>query len=440
MTRSSPTRVIGGRYVLLERLGRGGAGIVWRAEDRVTGREVAVKELHLRGGRGPDERRLFRDRLLQAARAASRLDHPGVVTVHDVVTDDDVDHIVMELVEAPTLADEVAAHRRLDERTVTGVARKLAAALQAIHAAGVAHGDITPRNVVLGPGARVRLADLGVADAADELRLTRPPEFLAPELLEGGPATPESDLWALGATLYSALHGRSPFAMGTREETLAAVRHAEVAPAVTAGPLGAVLAGLLQRTPQARLTALQVATHLDVPGVPVPSGPGRATRWGWTAAAVVLGLVAGSAAGFALVGAGGPAVTTLTHGVDGDVPTTAASEGLCLRDVPARASVPDGALVPCAGPHGSEVFATLDPYGGRSVPDPGREAVAGYAELACTAAFEAAVAPPDRRGLAIVALVPSSAEFESGRREVHCLLGAEDGTPLTGSRIAGQPG
>ena len=116
MTPVSPTRVIGGRYVVLAELGRGGMGVVWRAEDRVMGRHVAVKELHLPTGLGAEERRLFRERLLREARTAGRLNHPGIVTVYDVVTDGGVDHIVMELIEARTLADVVAGSGPLDER------------------------------------------------------------------------------------------------------------------------------------------------------------------------------------------------------------------------------------------------------------------------------------------------------------------------------------
>ena len=101
---------------MLAELGRGGMGVVWRAEDRVMGRQVAVKELHLPAGLGDEERRLFRERLLREARTAGRLNHPGIVTVYDVVTDGGVDHIVMELIEARTLSDVVAASGPLDER------------------------------------------------------------------------------------------------------------------------------------------------------------------------------------------------------------------------------------------------------------------------------------------------------------------------------------
>ena len=120
----TPTRVIGGRYVVLTELGRGGMGVVWRAEDRVMGRQVAVKELHLPAGLGEEERRLFRERLLREARTAGRLNHPGIVTVYDVINDGGVDHIVMELIEARTLADVVAESGPRGERSATADAAR----------------------------------------------------------------------------------------------------------------------------------------------------------------------------------------------------------------------------------------------------------------------------------------------------------------------------
>lgn len=229
-----PTRVVGGRYIILGELGRGGMGIVWRAEDRVMGRQVAVKELHLPAGLSPEERRLFRERLLREARTAGRLNAPGIVTVHDVITDSGVDHIVMELIEARTLADVVAVEGPLDERRLVAITKELLAALRTAHENGVVHRDVKPSNVMLGPGDRVKLTDFGIAQAADDPRLTTTgavpgsPSYLAPERFEGREATPASDLWSLGATLYFALNGGSPFARDTTAATIAAVLHSEV--------------------------------------------------------------------------------------------------------------------------------------------------------------------------------------------------------------------
>ncbi len=211
-----PTRVIGGRYVVLAELGRGGMGIVWRAEDRVMGRHVAVKELHLPVGLSTEERALFRERLLREARTAGRLNDPGIVTVYDVITDDGVDHIVMELIDARTLAQVVATSGPLDERAVVTIGRQVLTALRTAHDGGVVHRDVKPSNVMLAADGRVKLTDFGIAQAADDPRLTTTgsligsPGYMSPERLEGGGATPAADLWALGATLFHAVQGHGP--------------------------------------------------------------------------------------------------------------------------------------------------------------------------------------------------------------------------------------
>ncbi|HYH30734.1 MAG TPA: protein kinase [Pseudonocardia sp.] len=424
MTDISPTRVIGGRYVVLGELCRAAGGVVWRAEDRVTGRQVAVKELHL-PRQSAEERLQFRERLLRAARAAGRTDAPVLVTVHDVVTDDDVEHVVTELVEAPTLAERVAADGPLDEPAVRELAQQLAGTLHALRAVGVAHGGVAPDTVLLGP--RVRLAGLGVAEAADDAAVAPPPGFLAPELRDGGAASPESDVWALGATVFHALHGRPPAPRDVREER--------------DGALAGVLAGMLRDAPQARLTARQVTALLET-GAPPPTR-GRGDRRWWAAAALVLGVAAGVVAGSALAGTGGPEVTTLTHGPDGDVRFAPPPGAACLRGAPAAGRWGGDDRVDCAGPHELEVLATLDPFAARAVPHPGRADLSAYAAAACTATFEALVTAPERDGLEVVALVPSRTAFEAGApggRAVHCLLRSAAGVPLVGSRISGEGG
>ena len=195
-----------------------------------------------------------------------------MVTVYDVVTDEGVDHIVMELVEAPTLAEVVATRGPLDERSTTTVALQLLSALRTAHESGVVHRDVKPSNVMLGPGGRVRLADFGIAQAADDPRLTMSgavvgsPAYMSPERLEGAPATPASDMWALGATLFHAAEGRGPFGRETTAATIAAVLHADVPALHTRGPLGAVISGLLQRDPQARLGGQQAMALLSSAG------------------------------------------------------------------------------------------------------------------------------------------------------------------------------
>jgi hypothetical protein len=469
----TPTRVIGGRYVVLAELGRGGMGVVWRAEDRVMGRHVAVKELHLPEGLSPQERALFRERLLREARTAGRLNDPGVVTVYDVVSDEGVDHIVMELIEAPTLAETVAKQGPLDERTATSVALQLLSALRTAHESGVVHRDVKPSNVMLGPGGRVRLADFGIAQAADDPRLTvsgavvGSPAYLSPERLEGAAATPAADMWALGATLFHALQGSSPFSRETTAATMSAVLHAEVPPVRTRGPLGAVISGLLQRDPQARLGGQQAAALLAAAGPPSPpaeerepatapigvvGGRTRPVRrgglhWWWLVAALVLGLVGGAAGGYVLGRTdGAPAVVTMTYGAGGDLPVFAPSSTACLPGqlAPGR-SFPSGSIVSCDQPHDLEIFETFNPFGTlRELSYPGREPLAAYATNACSLVFGSdLIGGPDKDRLAVVALVPSAAAFAARAdssssftsRDVICLLRSADGSQLTGTRI-----
>ncbi|MCO1654854.1 serine/threonine-protein kinase [Pseudonocardia humida] len=470
----APTRVIGGRYVVLGELGRGGMGIVWRAEDRVIGRQVAVKELHLAEGLSPEDRHNFRERLLREARTAGRLSDPGIVTVYDVVTDNGVDHIVMELIDARTLADVVAQNGPLDERTATPVAQQLLSALRAAHEAGVAHRDVKPGNVMLTPSGRVKLTDFGIAHATDDTRLTSTgllvgsPGYLSPEQLDGADASPASDLWALGATLFYAVEGRGPFTRDTTAATISAVLQAEIPPTRARGALGAVIAGLLQRDPTVRLTGPQAAAILGSPAtstMPVggPHGPGpttplqQATRGGgwrrtllWTAAALVVGLVAGGIGGRLLLpGLGEREITTLSYGAGGDVPEFDVSNGYCYQVAPGPGrAVDSGAMRDCDEVHDSQVFAAYLPYGSDDeVRYPGAEDFREFGAAACRMYFDNVVVGEDKDQLAVTLLLPSEEAFQDDTRSagasrpsyqsrgVYCVLSAADGRQLTGTRV-----
>ena len=180
-------RRVAGRYALGAELGRGGMGTVWRATDELLGREVAVKEIALPetvGGPGQDAASI-RARVLREARAAARLNHPGIVTVHDVL--DAPDRLfIMELVEAPSLAAVVAKEGPLPPARVARIGLGLVDALEAAHAAGIVHRDVKPGNVLLLPGDRVKLADFGIAAVQGDPQLTASkvamgsPAFMAP--------------------------------------------------------------------------------------------------------------------------------------------------------------------------------------------------------------------------------------------------------------------
>ncbi|MZD08554.1 protein kinase, partial [Streptomyces sp. SID5785] len=157
-------RVVGGRYRLEARIGRGGMGVVWRAADTLLGRRVAVKELAVDETLSEDEAEQQRERMLREARAVAQLRHPHVIVVHDVVVQDGRPYIVMELVEGCSLADRIAHDGPLDVREAARIGVALLGALRVAHAAGVLHRDLKPANVLLEPATgRVVLTDFGIA-------------------------------------------------------------------------------------------------------------------------------------------------------------------------------------------------------------------------------------------------------------------------------------
>ncbi len=263
------SQLIAGRYRLSRLLGQGGMGAVWRAHDEQLGRDVAVKELRLPEHLGEAERQNWIARLDREARAAARLKHPGIITVHDRISGPDGrPWIVMELVDGGSLADLIEAHGALTPQRAAVIGRQVAAALGAAHRMGITHRDIKPANILLEED-RVVLTDFGIAAVEGDATLTATgmimgtPAFMAPEQVRGLPATAESDLWSLGATLYAAVEGHAPFAGTAPSAVLVAVVTEPPIPAVRAGALGSVLDGLLQKDPAARLTTDQLQARLD---------------------------------------------------------------------------------------------------------------------------------------------------------------------------------
>ena len=255
-------RLVGGRYRLTERLGAGAMGTVWRGDDLLLGRPVAVKEVVLPPGTRPEEAEVLRERTRREARAAARLDHPSAVRVYDVVEEDGRPWLVLELVEGRTLAEVVAGDGPLPPGRTAQVGLALLGALEAAHAKGIVHRDVKPGNVLLTEHGRVVLTDFGIATSAGDSALTSgglligSPAYIAPERARGLSPGAASDLWSLGATLYTAVEGRPAFDEdGDPLRTVTAVVSGQPAPCVLAGPLAPVLDGLLQNDPDQRLTA-----------------------------------------------------------------------------------------------------------------------------------------------------------------------------------------
>jgi eukaryotic-like serine/threonine-protein kinase len=282
-------------------------GVVWRAQDGVLGREVAVKEVVFPPTMPQEERRPAQARVLREARAAARLNHPGVVTLYDVLQDRGGTFIVMELVKAPTLADLVRAEGPLPPERVAELGGQLAGALEAAHAAGIVHRDVKPANVMVPPRGMAKLADFGIASLQGDPQLTSTglvigsPAYMAPEQARGEASGPPVDFWALGATMFYAVEGEPPFDRGTSIATLAAVVNDPPRTPRRAGPLGPLITALLAKDPESRPSGPEVRAELSRLAAVPPSpptevlpvhGPGRTVPLPAAAPAAAAGLAA----------------------------------------------------------------------------------------------------------------------------------------------------
>jgi tRNA A-37 threonylcarbamoyl transferase component Bud32 len=268
MTQQSDV-LIAGRYRVVTKLGSGAMGTVWRAHDERLDRTVAIKEIRPPPDLNDAERAVFYRRTLREARTPAQLSHPSIIDVYDVVVEDGCPWIVMELVEAPNLDQLIEKSGPLPPAKVADIARQLLDALSTAHNAGILHRDIKPSNVLLSDNGRVVLTDFGLAITDRSARITRSdtfmgsPAYVAPEVARGEKATPQSDLWSLGATLYTAVEGRPPYDHPNVMATLSAVLTEDPAPLQRAGVLAPVINGLLQKSPHRRMTHARVLDRLD---------------------------------------------------------------------------------------------------------------------------------------------------------------------------------
>ncbi|HYQ65870.1 serine/threonine-protein kinase [Actinophytocola sp.] len=477
-------RVIAGRYSVIREIGRGGMGIVWLADDRTIGRRVAIKELHLAERADPRARRVLKERVLREARAAGRLNDPAVVTVYDVLREHDRTFIVMELIEAPTLADIVDREGPMPPGTVARIAEQLLSALQTAHAAGVVHRDVKPSNIMVLPNGRVKLTDFGIAQSTDDPHLTTTgilvgsPVYMAPERLRGADADAGSDLWALGAVLFFAVEGYSAFERDNTAAAIQAILNEVPQVGRCQGPLATVITGLLNSHPEARPSAPQVRRLLTqattmprtrVPTAPVPvvlSGNTQHTpapvtprrRWSLPVLAVAVALATAMfAGGYVVHAVTAPDPTApraerpaamapaLTYGSGGDLRqfTWAHRDGggICLTgELREGARITDDARVDCAKSHDTEIFDWLvfwsKPDADDAEPDigyPGVTRLTDFTENMCAMMFESEYVS-DTTGLRYRAVVPAEKAWVT-ERTVVCVLYDREGDRLDRSYV-----
>ncbi|MEX5636790.1 serine/threonine-protein kinase [Parafrankia sp. FMc2] len=272
--------LLAGRYRLGRILGSGGAGIVREGEDTLLRRPVAIKHVRLPPVASDEELAIARERVLREARVAARLRHPGLVAVYDVIESEDSPWIVMELVEGRSLAEVIRAEGRLAPAVVARMGVSLAYALEAAHRSGVVHRDVKPGNVLVTPEGQPRLTDFGIAVSEGDPALTSTgivvgsPAYIPPERARGSRVAAPGDVWGLGATLFTAVEGESPYAGEGALATLAAIVEDRRRPFRYAGPLGPVLAELLNPDPRRR-PSLSQARALLRRIADAEAGPGR---------------------------------------------------------------------------------------------------------------------------------------------------------------------
>ncbi len=266
--------MVAGRYRLVEKVGGGAMGVVWRGRDESLDRVIAVKELLLHNGFDEVKTGEAKQRAMREARIAARLQHPHAITVFDVVEESDRPWLIMEYLPSKSLAEVLYESGPLPVADVVKIGRQLASALLAAHQAGIVHRDVKPGNVLLGEDGTVKITDFGISRAAGDVTVTATgevagtPGFFSPEVARGSDANAASDVFSLGATLYTAVEGTPPF--GHSENAIALlyrVARGETVPPQQAGALTPILTRLLANDPEERPTTAEAFELLNDPAL-----------------------------------------------------------------------------------------------------------------------------------------------------------------------------
>ncbi|WP_039798434.1 serine/threonine-protein kinase [Nocardia araoensis] len=285
-------RLIAGRYRLTDPIGTGAMGVVWRATDVRLQRTVAVKQVLLGPGLTGSAALEAKRRAMREGRIAARLHHPNAITVFDVAEEDGQPWLVMEYMDAPSLATKLSGDRTLPPLEVARIGAQAASALAAAHDAGIMHRDVKPANLLVADDGTVKITDFGISRAVGDVTVTATgflagtPAYLSPEVARGEDPEPASDVFALGSTLYAAVQGAPPFGEGDNPLALLhAVARGEIPAPEAAGALGPVLMYLLapavadrptMREAKAVLEAVAAGRDVELPAsvtkvIPAPA-------------------------------------------------------------------------------------------------------------------------------------------------------------------------
>jgi serine/threonine protein kinase len=341
-----------GRYVLRQRLGKGGMGAVYLADDTVLERLVALKVALFQA----DEGSAFAQRFQREAKAAAGLRHPGICKVHDCGALDGLHYFTMEYVRGRPLSQLLQETGPLEPRRAADLIGRVAEALAAVHRAGVVHRDLKPANVVLDDAGMPVVVDFGLARRRQDLALTATgdvcgtPKFMSPEQINGQEVGPASDTYSLGATLYQLLTGRPPFEADTMTQLAYRIAHEPPEPPARLRPgldpgLEAICLKALAKTPGERFASMEdmaAALQKYLSGTPTepvhPKPPAPSQRRRVVVLAVLLLLAGAAVVGFALwhgkSGNSGAndSLPPLKGSVDVLVWKQDANRALCLRD------------------------------------------------------------------------------------------------------------
>ncbi len=261
--------MIAGHYRLVERIGSGGTGVVWRAVDERLERSVAIKQILTQPSLPPGEKDIVRQRAAREARNAARFQHPNAIVVFDITDHEGDPCLIMEYLQSQSLAVVLSAQGTLPLPQVARIGEQIASALVAAHRAGIVHRDIKPGNVLLGDNGTVKITDFGISKAKGDVNLTATglisgtAAYLAPEVARGAEPSPPADVFALGATLFHSLEGEPPY--GTNPNPLAllyAAANGQLSQPRNAGPLTDLLLDLLSFEPEDRPSMTDVRDQL----------------------------------------------------------------------------------------------------------------------------------------------------------------------------------